>query len=185
MALARGIGAGLRRDHPMGGGIPVLRQLPPRAGRRSGRRLAGQGDHRGPASEGPDHALQPWPGGGTGAAPRPGPALPPATRSKLRATHPHQPRAAGAAMTAARLRALSPPTDARVERLAFGAAEAAEALGLDRSTIYKLIAAGQLRAFHAGRRLLISREALLRYIRAREEEEPYVKWTAAGEAWRG
>jgi excisionase family DNA binding protein len=61
----------------------------------------------------------------------------------------------------------------RVERLAFSAAEAAEAMGVDRGTVYAWIKAGQLRVFHAGRNMRISRAALEEFIAARELEEGF------------
>jgi excisionase family DNA binding protein len=60
-----------------------------------------------------------------------------------------------------------------VERLAFSAAEAAEAMGVDRGTVYAWIKAGQLRVFHAGRNMRISRAALEEFIAAREAEESW------------
>lgn len=72
------------------------------------------------------------------------------------------------------------PRRAPVERLAFSPQEAADAMGVDRKTVYSWINAGQLRAFHAGRRTLIGREALMEFIAAREAEER----GKAEELWR-
>jgi excisionase family DNA binding protein len=44
--------------------------------------------------------------------------------------------------------------------------EAGEQLGVGRSTLYELIAAGELRTVKIGRRTLISHEELERYVRA-------------------
>jgi excisionase family DNA binding protein len=57
---------------------------------------------------------------------------------------------------------MSQPTPAL--RLAFEPAEAAEALSISRTQIYRLIKAGDLRARRCGSRLLISRRALEEYL---------------------
>ena len=60
------------------------------------------------------------------------------------------------------------PTPDRHERLALGIQEAAEAVGLGRSTLFKLLAAGELKAVKIGRRRLILKAELDRFIQARE-----------------
>jgi excisionase family DNA binding protein len=51
-----------------------------------------------------------------------------------------------------------------VERVAFNPAEAAEALGLSRTQVYRLIKNGELRARHCGTRVLIPCRALDEYL---------------------
>jgi excisionase family DNA binding protein len=51
-------------------------------------------------------------------------------------------------------------------RLAFTPAEAAQATSLSRTTIYRLVASGELRARRCGTRVLISRRALDDYLEA-------------------
>ena len=53
--------------------------------------------------------------------------------------------------------------------LAYRPDEAARVLGASRDTIFKLLAAGQLRGFKIGAARFISAEELSRFIRAREE----------------
>jgi excisionase family DNA binding protein len=50
------------------------------------------------------------------------------------------------------------------QRLALNPAEAADALGLSRNTIYRLIYRGELRARKAGTRVLIPRKSLEEYL---------------------
>lgn len=56
------------------------------------------------------------------------------------------------------------------DRLAFSVNELAKALGTSHVSIYAALNSGQLRSFQLGRRRLISREAALDFIRAREAE---------------
>ena len=46
------------------------------------------------------------------------------------------------------------------ERLAYGVIEAASLLGLSRASLYKMMSAGELASFKAGKRRLIAAEAL-------------------------
>ena len=54
------------------------------------------------------------------------------------------------------------------ERLAYRPAEAARVLGCSRDTIYKLLAAGELRGWKLRSARLISADELRRFIRERE-----------------
>ena len=51
-----------------------------------------------------------------------------------------------------------------VERLAFSINEAAESLGVSRSSVKELIYTNQIRVVRVGRRVLISRQSLLEYL---------------------
>jgi excisionase family DNA binding protein len=53
-------------------------------------------------------------------------------------------------------------------RAAFGPEEVAQALGVSRDTVDRLVARGELRSFRVGRRRLISADALRDFIDARE-----------------
>lgn len=57
---------------------------------------------------------------------------------------------------------------AMAERLAFRPDEAAKVLGSSRDTIFRLLAAGELRGFKIGNARYISADELQRFIRSRE-----------------
>jgi excisionase family DNA binding protein len=56
-----------------------------------------------------------------------------------------------------------------VERIALSPQEAAEALGVSRDTVDRMIAKGWLRSFTIGRRRFITANELNRFVRSREE----------------
>lgn len=56
------------------------------------------------------------------------------------------------------------------EKLAYPIAEAADCIGVGRSTIYSEIAAGRLASFTIGRRRLIAADALAAYIADRSSD---------------
>lgn len=57
-----------------------------------------------------------------------------------------------------------------ITRMAYSIGDAAAVLGISRSYAYSEIASGRLRSFHAGRRHMISSDAIRDYITARERE---------------
>jgi excisionase family DNA binding protein len=54
--------------------------------------------------------------------------------------------------------------DSPVEKLAFGPAEAAQALGISRSRLYELLYEGTIPSIKLGSRRLIRRESLVAYL---------------------
>jgi excisionase family DNA binding protein len=58
-----------------------------------------------------------------------------------------------------------------MERLAYGVAEAAKALGISYGALYALIKSGHLRAVRIGRRIIIPRSALEELLGERREAE--------------
>ena len=54
-------------------------------------------------------------------------------------------------------------------RLAYGPEDAAAMLGITRSRLFQLIAAGALRSYKDGRRRLVSHAALVEYQKRRED----------------
>lgn len=56
------------------------------------------------------------------------------------------------------------------DRLTYSITQAMEALNLSRNTIYLEIKAARLKTFTVGRRRMVSRDALERYVKDREEE---------------
>ena len=56
------------------------------------------------------------------------------------------------------------PAPETLTRFAYSPAEAAEALSLSRTQLYRLVARGELRARRCGSRILISRSALEDYL---------------------
>lgn len=60
------------------------------------------------------------------------------------------------------------------EKLAFSVEEAMTALDLSRQKFYDEINAGRIRTYRVGKRRLVCRQALLDYIREREEESRHV-----------
>jgi len=57
------------------------------------------------------------------------------------------------------------------ERLLIPVREAAQVLGVGRDTAYQLVREGRLRAVHLGRRLLIARVELDRFVERETERE--------------
>jgi excisionase family DNA binding protein len=62
--------------------------------------------------------------------------------------------------------------DTPVEKLAFGPAEAAQALGISRSRLYELLYDGTIPSIKLGARRLIRRETLVTYLDELESVEP-------------
>jgi excisionase family DNA binding protein len=56
------------------------------------------------------------------------------------------------------------------DRLAYSTADAAMALSVSRSVVCELVRTGELAHFRIGRRVLISRDELIRFMALREEE---------------
>ena len=56
------------------------------------------------------------------------------------------------------------------DRLTFSIPQAMDALNISRNTIYLEIKAGRLKTFTVGRRRMVSRDAMERYVKDREEE---------------
>lgn len=54
-------------------------------------------------------------------------------------------------------------------RMLYPVTDAAEVLGIGRSTLYELIASGELHTLKIGRRTLLSEDELRRYVRALED----------------
>lgn len=70
-----------------------------------------------------------------------------------------------------RLTPLNKKTQEPPEKLAFSIEEAMAGLDLSRQKLYNEINAGRLRTYRVGKRRLVSRQAILDYIAAREREE--------------
>ncbi len=58
-----------------------------------------------------------------------------------------------------------------IERLAYGVAEAARAIGVSYKVLYDLIKSGRLRAARVGRRIIIPRSALEELLGEKREAE--------------
>lgn len=89
------------------------------------------------------------------------------------ASQPYQPPHAAAASASAAPATSSRPLDAvsgiPPRRIAYTIKEATAAIGLSRSTIYKLIASGELQTIRIGQRRLIRAEALNRLLTGSEQ----------------
>jgi len=59
-----------------------------------------------------------------------------------------------------------------VDKLAYSAKQVAAMTGLSRSTVYELIAAGNLSALRVGRRVLVTAESLDRWFKSLPEHGP-------------
>jgi excisionase family DNA binding protein len=66
------------------------------------------------------------------------------------------------------------------ERLAYAPAEAARLIGYSRSGFYLLLSAGQIQSFKLGRRRLIARSALFRFLH--QAAEPIASSDEGGES---
>ena len=89
------------------------------------------------------------------------------------ASQPYQPPHAAAASASAPPATSSRPLDAvsgiAPSKIAYTIKEAAAAIGLSRSTIYKLMASGELQTIRIGQRRLIRAEALSRLLTGSEQ----------------
>ncbi|MDA0988811.1 MAG: helix-turn-helix domain-containing protein [Chloroflexi bacterium] len=59
-----------------------------------------------------------------------------------------------------------------MEKAAFSIREATVYLGINRATLYRLMNSGALESFHVGRRRLLARSALDRFIQQQTDSEP-------------